>query len=307
MEAGYGTAEDVSFTTYKKAPFVSEHRPFTVTSLLVSLILPWLVYSVVFALSSYDVSTALCYLVLVLVFVQGIHAMWVWWKSTDQELPGRSPSWYLFVFVTSLLGWIVGLSMGNANFNLNLAPFNTVQSMNLYTSVNPEYSRGQAVMDAGRILFTPGSFLDLTKSMGFKNWNTYCVAPIVGNVNHTGPYDFWAVGLNCCPPGPAQSQLSSQTAYTCGAYNDPLASAGLRLMKDEQRPYFRLAVQQAEAAYGIYSVQPVFLYWMLDPIAEINAYKSNAAKALLCGILSALAIQAFFVISAALVFARKGW
>merc|ERR1719502_2180472 len=69
------------------------------------------------------------------------------------------------------------------------------------------------------------------------NLDLYCVAPIVkGNAQLTS-YDFWAVGVNCCS--------GAQSDFRCGEYTNPHSKSGLRLMKDDQRPFYRLAVQQS--------------------------------------------------------------
>eukprot|EP00438_Fugacium_kawagutii_P029114 Skav233711 [mRNA] locus=scaffold2120:100002:105477:+ [translate_table: standard] len=117
--------------------------------------------------------------------------------------------------------------------------------------VNPGREKGQQLMDAGRVYFEDGTGLDTSKSMAFRNLDRYCVAPIV----------FGQVGVNCC---------SGTTAdFRCGEFDNPKARSGLRLMRqmpraggletasermtvtlnqgEDQRPFFRLAVQQAEA------------------------------------------------------------
>merc|ERR1719160_616815 len=86
------------------------------------------------------------------------------------------------------------------NFHSNLEPYYDVTNLNTYPAVDPSRMRGVQLMDAGRIMFTRGSKLDIERSMGFRNKETYCVAPIVSGADpqHMDRYDFWAVGVGCC-------------------------------------------------------------------------------------------------------------
>merc|ERR1719198_2843592 len=132
--------------------------------------------------------------------------------------------------------------------------------------------------------------------MAFQNKDVYCVAPIVSGTASPASYDFWAVGINCC----------GKDGFTCGEVRNPVAHAGLRLMRDDQRPYFRLAVQQAEAQYNVKAQHPIFLTWMADPMNEVNAFEDNGLKYFIIGIFAYLACQIFLVVVAALTFTKLG-
>jgi hypothetical protein len=117
---------------------------------------------------------------------------------------------------TSIIAWIVAYFAGNWNYHHNMRAYYQVQDLNVYPSVDPSKYRGNQLMDAGMLQFTGHSSLWLEKSIGFKNGDVHCVAPIKSG-NHTHKtYDFWAVGLNCCS--------AHVPSFRCGEYANPTTS-----------------------------------------------------------------------------------
>jgi len=220
----------------------------------------------------------------------------------------REASWMPFLFVTMLLAWTGGVLAGDLNFAFNMEAFYNFENLNFYPDVDPAAASGQMFMDAGRMVFAPNSHLDLTKSIGFKQENVYCVAPVSkalpGAVNGSHRrslqalenYDFWAVGMNCCS--------GNSPDFKCAHFNDAKASGGLRLMDDDQRPFFRLAVQQAEATYKIKAAHPIFIHWSPDPLGASQAGQKQGVQRYLQGILTFLSVQCFLVAAATLIFAK---
>lgn len=262
------------------------------------LFVPWFIFSAVYFIRSFRMqyeasgaATILCGVFFCFVLVIGFMVF------NAARRPGGDARILGFLFVTSLLAWVLGFVLGHVNFLTNMQPFYDIQNLNMYPSVNPSVFGGSQLMDAGQIHFTPGSHLDLTKSVGFKNKATYCVAPIVGG-NVTGSkslslpekphYDFWAVGMNCC-----SGHLPD---FHCGEFANVQANSGLRLMNDAQRQFFRLAVQEAEAIYKINAPHPMFFYWMSDPSAEISAYQYQGLQDFYMAIFGSFACQLFLVV-----------
>mmetsp|Transcript_26220 Transcript_26220/g.57671 ORF Transcript_26220/g.57671 Transcript_26220/m.57671 type:complete len:331 (+) Transcript_26220:53-1045(+) len=281
----------------------SNRRKMNLTPIIMSLVVPVIVFCVVFGSLSFEVhyeDPFLCYLVvfgaLVVVALCGCFAgSMAWQKHNNVE---RQPNWLFFLFLSMLLAWVVGFIGGSENWAYNTFPYFRMRNLNRYTGVSPSRIRGQQIMDAGRITFAEGSKLDVSKSMGFRNFQVYCVAPITLGNTSLDTYDFWAVGKDCCNGYSAD--------FHCEGFNDPRALGGLRLMNDEDRAFYRLAVQQAESMYNIKATHPLFFHWVQDADAVVQDWKETGSKQFLIGSLSFFVLQAFLVATAAVAFSKLG-
>jgi hypothetical protein len=178
-----------------------------------------------------------------------------------------NPAWLGILFILSLSAWFYAFIAGNCNFHDNMQIFYELETMNVYESVDPSTSQGNQYMDFGVFNFASGASIDRKYTMAFVNEDVYCVAPIkLGNSSMT-TYDYWAVGTNCC-----SKHLFN---FNCGAWNNPAARSGLRVMNEKDRSFYRLAVQQAEAAYDIPVHHPVFMTWVQNPADQILGYEQN--------------------------------
>lgn len=269
-------------------------------AVLLNVFAPWIVFASLYAAMSFSfrynhAAEAYALVALGYIFVVVILAL----AYRAKRVQDRDPSWYLFAAITMFIAVTCSWIFGEMNFKYFMAPYYDIEGLNSYPNVNPAKQKGQQIMDAGRVYFADGAMLDRTKAMAFKNMDMYCVAPIVNGNQQLETYDFWAIGVNCC------SGVASD--FRCGEYNNPHARAGLRLMRDDLRPYFRLAVQQADAAYNLKSTHPLFFYWMQDPVAHMNTeYRDQGFKYYLLGIFSFFALNLFLVIVAVIGFSRVG-
>jgi len=327
MYAGYGGVHQAPFQAYgslvgstphgppdaavKAATFLrGPRRRINALPIACALFGPWFLFAVIYGAMTFSMhydQPSLVFIIVNLGFIVvigvGLAALSGWRKKAARD-PHYEPSWLAFMFLTMLVGWTVAVVAGDINYHDNMKPFYDLMNLNNYPDVDPAVMRGQMVMDAGRISFTDDTHLDLKRSIGFKSNDVYCVAPVSkanktkGGMQTLKNYDFWAVGVNCCS--------GSEPDFHCGQYNSASAHGGLRLMHDSERPFFRLAVQQAEAAYGIKAAHPLFFHWMQDPQAEVNSYREQGFKNYLIGLFMNFSIQLFLVAAATLVFARMG-
>lgn len=212
----------------------------------------------------------------------------------------KEPMWFNFTVASLLFAWTVGTVSGNANYYYNMEPFYGTLNMNNYPSIDPSRDSGSQLSDAGIGFFADGVGLDRSRAMSFKADDLYCVTPIVnGDQPPRGEsYDFWAVGLNCC------GELTSD--FRCGEFQNPHARSGLRLVSAYQRRYYRLAVQQAEAAFGIQAKHPIFFYWLQDPVAEMNRWEDDGIRYFVLGSFVHFFLNLFFVATATIAFSKIG-
>lgn len=185
----------------------------------------------------------------------------------------------LCCLVATTFAWI----LGDGNYWQYMATYYNIQDLDTYVNVDPSTERGQSFMDAGQVYFKESSYVAVKNANAFRNNGIYCVAPIVRqplanqgseeqiavagtfDVPASGSFDFWAVGVNCCDP--------TGMAFKCGDVGNQYGRAGLRLIRDDQRAFFYMAVQEWAAKYGLPTKHPLFFYWVVDPLATVTTTK----------------------------------
>lgn len=144
-----------------------------------------------------------------------------------------------------------------------------------YENIAPSENPG-AYRDAGVIQFAAGSTVDVAHSIGLRNGDTYCVAPIISpDSSRTG---FWAAGMNCC--GNLVNSKSARGSFRCGG-DAALGAAGAGLVVLDESyfstpeiPEYTKAAEEASAQFGIGmqgSSKPMFV--MLS--GNVNADKDQ--------------------------------
>jgi len=219
------------------------------------------------------------------------------------------------------LAFVMACIQGDQNFHWYVSNIYNYQDSASYTDMDPSSDRGQSFMDAGQVYFREGTYVAREEMSVFKNTNLYCVAPIVSQPIHnqvlaaqpsfawgsetaptsvqqaahgppkfrlpeSGTIDFWAVGMDCC------NQTSGE--FWCGQVGNPQARAGMRMLRDDSRSFYALAVQvwaakrcpeNENTVHGVRAQQPLiclpakhplFFYWVVDPIMEVDTFGARS-------------------------------
>jgi hypothetical protein len=211
------------------------------------------------------------------------------------------PAWYTFFSIMVGLAVFGGFFLGkSAIYDAYEFPYYQVKDLKVLSDIDASKEHGQNVMDAGMFYFAEGNKIDALRGWHFKQKTVYCVAPIVKgpypSLPQTQSFDFWAVGKDCC------SVAASD--FRCGAYNNPAARGGIRNVRDGDRAFYRLAVEQASALYQISANNPVFFEWSDDPLAVVNSWNDRGFRRYLAYCAFALVFFTFFV---AMMSAKYSW
>lgn len=294
-----------------KSPFhrgmffmMGQRRRLNIVAILISLFVPWLLFCFVYAILAFELHyklPMLAYLLILLAFVCVVGSSAFFAASVIKKKytdPAYTPSWYIFIAITSILAFGVALAFGEWDYIGNMQPYYNLSNLASYKDIDTNVYLGQQLMDAGSIEFKKGTALDLSRSMGFKNDDIYCVAPIVtkGSVQKPLSVDFWAVGKNCCSGVAAD--------FHCSGFSDPHATGVIRQMHNEDRPFYRLAVQQAEATYHMTASHPLFFEWVHNAEEATTSFAHRGYQNFVVGIFAYFLVQAFLTAAIALAFSK---
>eukprot|EP00401_Gymnodinium_catenatum_P076872 CAMPEP_0117601070 /NCGR_PEP_ID=MMETSP0784-20121206/76833_1 /TAXON_ID=39447 /ORGANISM="" /LENGTH=334 /DNA_ID=CAMNT_0005403761 /DNA_START=68 /DNA_END=1070 /DNA_ORIENTATION=- len=271
-------------------------------SLVLSVLVPWILFAVVLALmSSYNhfarpktlLFGVLCVLAVVVCF--GVFAADSAKKKSAGD-PRRSPNWYAFLFMTSALAWVTGVVVGEWNYIYFSEPAFKALDLQTYTSIDVSQVAGTQLMDAGIVTFEEGTLL-----AGYKNGGrTFCVAPITMRNTTIGSFDFWAVGVDCCSAGSVADFHCFDPAWITGF-------GGLRQVgSNDDIQNYHFAVVQAEAMYGIQVRHALYFKWVHDPLGIVSSWQDVADSNVFRWMIYHGVLQICLVAIAAVAFSQAG-
>lgn len=287
LPSDYGGVDDKLII---KAP--PQRRRLNTTAVVWAVLIPWGCFLLTSAFMTFSVhyyhpviTGILVTLAFVFAITMSFKAYAAWKQSEDEEqsVLSYNPTWYLFLACTCMLAVAVGTIIGEICFS-NMSNYFDLKDLGKANGLDPTKASGKAYMDSGVILWSNTTVVDTSLAIGFKDEDIYCVAPLsvnlLGrNVVGAGPplplasYDFWVAGTNCCNGYPKDFGCGLNTL----SMNDE--RSGLRIMDNSKLLHYRLAVQQAEAEFGIHAEHPLFFSWLADPDSVIDAYFDAAVTA----------------------------
>lgn len=267
---------------YGSSPFYDKRKPFggrpkrsTCLVVFLAIFLPCLVFAAAFGVLICMSQGTISYILLAVVFVGACGlAYWAIKERRNAIFAGGSPdaysSWVMLIAVLAFIGLVAGACVGEVDYLNNFYPYYYVGDMSTYSSLDTANTSSIQVMDAGIVYFDDSNNVSKSNGMMFKSQYSYCVAPITpaSTVSHDFSYSFWAVGTDCC--------TSRTNAYECGV--NTTGFGGLRIVTEPEKDFYNLAVQQAEAWYGITAPQPLFFKVSDSAETALSDYLDSGLK-----------------------------
>jgi len=211
------------------------------TDIIVSIVLPWLIFFLVISLFlfAYHDMRVLVWMLIILCF--GLALLFL--------ILGRAArhGTFLAIGFLCMVSVLAGVTVGLWIKNEYLHRYWQLDDGQVYENISP-ISNSAATADASIIHFRNGTFVDDMRTVGFvAQGSIYCVAPFGIPGPYTSRVEYWAVGINCC---------EKRMNFECGTAREP---GNLSAVVEVPSRQFKAAIQQAQSIYGVTSADSMQL------------------------------------------------
>lgn len=250
---------------------------FHAASVAVLILMPWLIFCTVcclliFAYHHFRI------LVWVLIFLGALLSLLFIALSSRNR---RGPFFYLALGVLCVFAIMVSTVLGLYGYYEYAIKFWSAEEGRAYVNVRPEESAA-GHLDAGRLTFSEDAHVDTGRSVGYvtKDGSLYCVAPILGEVDLVTA-EYFAAGQDCC---------GKRGNFNCDGAWDAKAKSGVVIAETQSNSLlsnapeiYMKAAQEAAGAYELkLGKKPIFVRWVKDTQAIVDAYWSDCMVFLVC-------------------------
>lgn len=294
----------------KKSVFTPGHRiKMNILPMFLNVFVPWGMFVFILATCSFWMMYSKPFLAYALVALCVLFWVVTVFVAINKRKYDPSPTWYWYFSIMIAVAILSGWLLGNNIYNNYSRHYYEAKDLKLIDHLDAGKEHGQNVMDAGMFYFEHGNGLDMYRSWHFKSRTVYCVSPVVrmvdndhwgrrGEVPETQSFDFWAVGKDCCS--------TATSDFRCGDYLNPMTRGGVRVLKEKDLPFYRLAVEQAKSLYGIQARNPIFFEWTLNPLETVNSWNKTAFDHYIRAVIFGFIVSLFAVSMASCKFSCMG-
>mmetsp|Transcript_62266 Transcript_62266/g.181905 ORF Transcript_62266/g.181905 Transcript_62266/m.181905 type:complete len:293 (-) Transcript_62266:95-973(-) len=247
--------------SYGGPPALYKGRSARAVDVLLTVLLPWLVFTLIVCLFvfAYEEFAPLVWALLVASALLALLFVAMGGSA------GRV--WHLVLGFLILASLGVAVPIGIFIENGYMKEYWRLDNGAVYRQMNP-FDPGASHSDATVLDFSEGTFIDVQRSVGYMKAGTvYCVAPVTSRASEI-TVQYWAVGLNCC---------GQRGSFACGDAENPDALSGLAIVDGDGS--FKTAVRMAESVYDLAQSKtaPVLVKWTSDAVAYKDGLWTSAA------------------------------